>query len=78
MIGRKNGYRVKTAMGYEIEVIHETKEGVAQKLTEFEAKYGMTSKEFIAKYNSCQFEEERTSSSWIGFGTATRQRTSAW
>ena len=58
MIERKNNYKIKTALGYEIEVIHESKEDVARKLAEFEAKYGMTSKEFITKYNSCQFEEE--------------------
>ena len=51
-------YKIKTAKGYEIEVIHESKEDVARKLAEFEAKYGMTSREFIRKYNSCRFEEE--------------------
>ncbi len=58
MIEQKKSYTIKTAKGYEIEVIHETKEDVARKLAEFETKYGMTSKEFITKYNSCQFKEE--------------------
>ena len=58
MIEQKKSYTVKTARGYEIEVIHESKEDVARKLAEFETKYGMTSKEFITKYNSCQFKEE--------------------
>ena len=44
MIEQKNSYTIKTAMGYEIEVIQETREDVARKLAEFEAKYGMTSK----------------------------------
>ena len=48
----------KDCQGHEIEVIHESKEDVARKLAEFEVKYGMTSKEFITKYNSCQFREE--------------------
>lgn len=72
MIEQKKSYTIKTAKGYEIEVIHESKEDVARKLAEFEAKYGMTSKEFITKYNSCQFKEENLEfMDWVWYYDAT-------
>ena len=35
-----------------------TKADVKNELAGFEFKYGMTSTEFIRKYNRCEFEEE--------------------
>ena len=51
MIERKDSYKIKTALGYEIEVVRMSKEDIAQKLAEFEARHSMTSSEFMHKWN---------------------------
>ena len=51
-------YIIKTKDGLEIPVKRLTEDDMRQRLREFEAKYSMTSKEFIAKYNACAFKEE--------------------
>ena len=68
MIEQKNSYTIKTDMGYEIEVIRMSKDDVAQKLAEFEAKYGMTSKEFIYKWNHGGLQGDcREHINWAGY-----------
>lgn len=68
MIEQKNSYTIKTDMGYEIEVIRMSKDDVAQKLAEFEAKYGMTSKEFIYKWNHGGLQGDcREHIDWAGY-----------
>ena len=47
---RKN-YTKTTPMGHEIEVTELSREDIEKELAEFEAKYGMTSQEFAAKWN---------------------------
>ena len=54
----KKRYTFKMKNGYTATVTRLSPEDVDSKLAEFEAKYGMSSKEFIIKYHSCGFEEE--------------------
>ena len=45
-----------------------TREDVRKELADFEAKYGMSSSEFIGKYNRCEFEEENLEfMEWAGY-----------
>lgn len=45
-----------------------TREDVRKELVDFEAKYGMSSSEFIRKYNSCEFVEENLEfMEWAGY-----------
>ena len=68
MIEQKNSYTIKTAMGYEIEVIRMSKEDVAEKLAEFEARNGMTSKEFMYKWNHGGLQGDcREHIDWAGY-----------
>lgn len=68
MIEQKNGYTIKTDMGYEIEVIRMSEEDVARKLAEFESKYGMTSKEFMYKWNHGGLQGDcREHVDWAGY-----------
>ncbi|MCY3544055.1 MAG: hypothetical protein OXH22_08440 [Chloroflexi bacterium] len=54
----KKSYTITMKGGHTATVTRLSKEDVERKLAKFEAKYGMTSKEFIVKYHSCGFEEE--------------------
>lgn len=45
----EKGYTITTPGGYEMTVIHMTREDIERELAEFEAKYGMSSVEFLAK-----------------------------
>jgi hypothetical protein len=44
-----------------------TKDDIAQKLTEYEARYGMKSREFISRYNTCQLEENPDYMDWAWY-----------
>ena len=45
-----------------------TEDDVKNELAGFESKYGMTSTEFIRRYNSCEFEEENLAfMDWAGY-----------
>ena len=56
---QNKNYTIKLKSGHQCECHDDLSEAdVREKLSEFEAKYGMTSYEFIVKYNSCAFEEE--------------------
>ena len=60
MVAQKNRVKLK------VEKL--TEEDVKIELAGFESKYGMTSKEFITKYNSSQFEEENLElMEWAGY-----------
>ena len=48
---KQKSYTTTTPMGHEINVIPMSKDDVERKIAEFEAKYGMTSAEFAAKWN---------------------------
>ena len=59
MVDQKQQYRTfKLANGQEVRVEAKTltREDIEQELAEFEAKYGMTSKEFAPKWNSLELE----------------------
>ena len=46
---KQKSYTTTTHMGHEISVIPISKDDVEREIAEFEAKYGMTSAEFLAK-----------------------------
>ena len=48
---KRKTYTKTTPMGHEVTVTELTREDVEQELAEFEAKYGMSSEEFAAKWN---------------------------
>ena len=48
---RRKTYTKTTPMGHEVTVTEMTREDVEQELAEFEAKYGMSSEEFAARWN---------------------------
>ena len=52
MVEQKRKTHTKTTpMGHEITVTEMSREDIEQELAEFEAKYGMTSEEFVGKWN---------------------------
>ena len=51
MLEQKDNQTIKTSMGCEIEVTRMSKDDVVRKLAEFEARNGMTSSEFMRKWN---------------------------
>ena len=60
MVAQKNKLKLK------VEKL--TEEDVRSELDEFESKYGMTSSEFIGRYNRCEFEEENLEfMDWAGY-----------
>ena len=44
-----------------------TKDDIAHKLAEYETRYGMKSREFISKDNTCQLEEEPDFMDWAWY-----------
>ena len=48
---KQKTYQKTTPMGHEVTVTELTREDIEQELAEFEAKYGMTSREFAARWN---------------------------
>ena len=48
---KRKTYTKATPMGHEVKVIELTREDIEQELAEFEAKYGMSSREFADKWN---------------------------
>ncbi len=52
---------------YKFQVTKLTDEDISQKLAHFEQKYGMSSREFYEKYNSCQLEENLDYMHWAWY-----------
>ena len=48
---KPTSYIITTEQGYEITVNHLTEDDLRRSLGEFEAKYGMTSKEFVRRWS---------------------------
>ena len=75
----KKSYTYKTKGGHTTTVTRLSQEDVERKLAEFEAKYGMSSKEFIVKYHSCGFEEENLEfMDWEWYYSAARKSNYSW
>ena len=49
-------YTIMTEAGYEITVIRLTEDDLRRNLREFEAKYGMTSKEFVKRWSGGELD----------------------
>ena len=53
---KQKSYTIITPMGYEMTVIHMSREDIERELARFEAKYGMASREFAAKWNAGELD----------------------
>jgi len=53
---KEKSYTITTPRGYEMTVIHMSREDVERELACFEAKYGMSSREFAAKWNAGELD----------------------
>ena len=49
-------YTIMSKSGYEITVTHLTEDDLRRRLREFEAKYGMTSKEFVKRWSGGELD----------------------
>jgi predicted RNase H-like HicB family nuclease len=64
---QNKNYTIKLKSGHQLNVRHLSEADVREKLSEFEAKYGMTSYEFIVKWNRGQLSEEKQDYfKWVG------------
>ncbi|MYC08125.1 MAG: hypothetical protein F4X57_13290 [Chloroflexi bacterium] len=53
---KEKSYTATTPSGYEITVVHMSREDVERELARFEAKYAMSSAEFAAKWNAGELD----------------------
>ena len=68
MIEQKDDQTIKMANGYEIKVTRMSKDDVVWKLAEFEARNGMSSSEFIRKWNHGGLQGDcREHVDWAGY-----------
>ena len=63
---KQKSYTTKTPMGHEVTVIHLSREDVERELAKLEAKYGMTSAEFLAKGRRGELECSDDFFEWEG------------
>ena len=63
---KQKSYTITTPMGYEMTVIHMSKEDIERELARFEAKYDMTSREFVAKGRRGELECSDDFFDWEG------------
>lgn len=63
---KEKTYTITTPSGYEMTVIHMTREDVEREMAEFEAKYGMSSVEFLAKGRRGELECSDDFFEWEG------------
>ena len=52
---------------YKLKIKQLTSEDLKHKLAKYESEYGMTSREFISKYNRCELEENLDYMRWAGY-----------
>ena len=65
---KQRSYTTTTPMGYEVTVKRPSQQDVESKLAEFEAKYGMSSVEFAAKWNAGELDcAVRDYFRWVGY-----------
>ena len=65
---KEKGYTITTPMGHEVTVRQLSQMDVENKLAEFEVKYGMSSAEFAAKWNSGELDcAVRDYFKWVGY-----------
>ena len=53
---KPRSYTIMSKSGYEITVTHLTEDDLRRSLREFEAKYGMTSKEFVKRWSGGELD----------------------
>ena len=63
---KQKSYTITTPKGHEMTVIHMSREDVERELARFEAKYGMSSKEFLAKGRRGELECSDDFFEWEG------------
>ena len=63
---KQKSYTITTPMGHEMTVIHMSREDVERELARFEAKYGMSSVEFLAKGRRGELECSDDFFEWEG------------
>ena len=63
---KQKGYAITTPMGHEVTVTRLSKEDVESEMAKFEAKYGMSSAEFLAKGRRGELECSDEFSEWEG------------
>jgi hypothetical protein len=68
----------------QLKIVKLTPEDIAKRLRDYEAQYGMTSKEFYRKYNRGELDEELDFMKWAGYFDAAARvglidtKTGAW
>ena len=63
---KEKSYTITTPGGYEMTVIHMTRADIEREMAEFEAKYGMSSVEFLAKGRRGELECSDDFFEWEG------------
>ena len=53
---KQKSYTITTPMGVEVPVIRMSKDDIGREMAEFEAKHGMASQEFAAKWNAGELD----------------------
>ena len=65
---KEKTYTITNPMGHKVTVRQLSQEDVENKLAEFEAKYGMSSAEFAAKWNAGELDcAVRDYFKWVGY-----------
>ena len=65
---RTTSYKIKSKSGIQLDISYLSEDDVKARLSDFETKYGMTSHEFIVRYNSSAFEKENLEfMDWAGY-----------
>ena len=57
----------KETKRYKLNIKQLTLEDLKRKLAKYESEYGMTSREFISKYNRCELEENLEYMDWAWY-----------
>lgn len=65
---KEKSYTITTPQGHEVTVTQMSKEDVERELAEFETKYGLSSREFAAKWNAGELDcAVRDYFKWVGY-----------
>ena len=72
---KEKSYSLTTPMGYKVPVKKLSGEDIEKRLAELETKYGMSSKEFAAKWNAGELDcAVRDYFKWVGYCRISYQR----
>lgn len=56
VVQKRKDHTMRTPMGHTVRVTHLSKEDIERELAKFETKYGITSQEFVAKWNDGELD----------------------